>query len=143
MFQVNPQRSGNVVPIAFSGQRVQVANSGTSASASVMNYDKATINTEEVLNLESGVFNASQRGIYALSISFSLKRQDADNVFDGYVYKNGAQIYHFVDGHSDGNGLNFAYFWIELLEAGDTIKITGESVESGSGNLNVFSGFLL
>ena len=96
-----------------------------------------------MLNLESGHFTATRRGVYALSISFSLKRQDTGSYFNGYVYKNGAQIYHLLDRHSDGNGHNFAYFWMELLEAGDTIKITGKNVESGSGNLNVFSGFLL
>ena len=142
MFQVNLQRNGNVAPLAFSGQRVREANSGTS-STSVINYDEATINTEEVLNLNNGVFTAARRGVYALSISLSLKRQDTDSTFDGYVYKNGAQIYNFMDTHTDGNFHNLAYFWMDLLEAGDTIKITADSVEFGSGNLSVFSGFQL
>ena len=140
MFQVNLQRNGNVAPLAFSGQRVREANSGTS-STSVINYDEATINTEEVLNLNNGVFTAARRGVYALSISFFV--QDSGTNFNGYIYKNGAQVYHLLEKNSDGNGQNFAYFWIELLEAGETIKITGEGVESGSGNLIVFSGFLL
>ena len=92
---MNPQRNGNVAPIAFSGQRVREANSGTS-SPSVLNYDKATINTGEILNLESGVVTATRRGVYALSISFSLKRQDTGSYFNGYVYKNGAQNLPFI-----------------------------------------------
>ena len=114
---------------------------------SLITYDKPTINTGEVLNLESGVFTVAQRGNYAFSISFFLKKQasqtDTQHYFHGYIYKNGARVYHLLDKHSDGNGHNFAYFWMESLEAGDTIKITGSNLESGSGNLNVFSGFLL
>ena len=143
---MNPQRNGNVAPIAFSGQRVRDANSGTSATTSI-NYDKATINTGEMLNLESGVFTATQRGIYGLSVSFFLREQVSQTHFHGWIYKNGAKVYHLLDclldRNSDSNGQNFAYFWIELLEAGETIKITGEGVESGSGNMSVFSGFLL
>ena len=139
---MNTQRIGNVAPIAFSGQG---ANLGTS-SLSVITYDTATTNTEEVLNLNNGVFTAPRRGIYALSISLFLKRQipgGYSGYFRGHVYKNGAQIYQLIDTISRYNGHNFAFFWMEILEAGDTIKIAGESVKSGSGNLNVFSGFLL
>ena len=82
----------------FSGQRVRDANSGPS-DTTLINYDKATINTGEILNLESGVFTAARRGVYALSISFSLKRQDTGTYFHGYIYKNGARIYHLLDGH--------------------------------------------
>ena len=141
---MNPQRNGNVAPIAFSGQRVREANSGPS-DTTLINYDKATINTGEILNLESGVFTTARRGVYALSISISLKRQDTGDYdyFHGYIYKNGARIYHLLDRHSDDNDQNFAYFWMELFEAGETIKITGEDVESGSEKLSVFSGFLL
>ena len=139
---MNPQRNGNVAPIAFSGQRVREANSGPS-DTTLINYDKATINTGEILNLESGVFTAARHGVYALSVSFFLRKQESQTYFHGNIYKNGAPIYHLLDRHSDGNGHNFAYFWMELLEPGDTIKVTGRSLESGSANLNVFSGFLL
>ena len=123
---------------------VQGANSGTSRTATdVITYDKATINTGEVLNLDTGVFTASQRGIYAFSISFFPRKKPTNTYFHGYIYKDRNLVYHLLDINSDDNGHNFAYFWMDSLEAGDTIKITGFKLDSGSGNLNVFSGFLL
>ena len=108
-------------------------------------HDKAAINTRQVLDLNSGTFTVTQKGIYAFSISLFQRMKESETYSQGYIYKNGNSIYHLLDANSvDRKGQNFAYFWLVELAPEDKIKVTGNRLDASDANPGgVFNGFLL
>ena len=111
-------------------------------SSAFITFDSAPINTGGVLNTETGIFTSSQAGNYAFSLAaFSSNK----SIVYINIYKNDIFVFHVVDGNDKGNGNNLAYYWMDTLQDGDTIKLKVQSGElySDSVNFIIFNGFLL
>ena len=110
-------------------------------SNAYITFDSATINTGGVLNTETGTFTSSQAGNYAFSLAAFSSNKDVYI----HIYKNQQFEFHVVDLNDKGNGNNLAYYWMDTLQRGDTIKLkvgNGE-LHSDSVNFIIFNGFLL
>ena len=115
-FQINPNNPNcGSARVAFSGIR----NQGGKLSSAFITFDSAPINTGGVLNTETGIFTSSQAGNYA----FSLAAFSSNKYVYIQVYKNGIFEFHVYDGNNKGNGNNLAYYWMDTLQDGDTIKL--------------------
>ena len=130
--------------VAFSGVRNQGSNIGRGQTVT---FNSAPINTKGVLNLATGVFTAPRAGIYVFSkSSFSGKSTDYKQI---YVKKNGQTQFNILDGKSSssGDGNNLAYYWMDQLNAGDTLKLVNTAyhaqIQSNANNPFIFNGFLL
>ena len=132
--------------VAFSGVRNQGSNIGRGQTVT---FNSAAINTKGVLNLATGVFTAPRAGIYVFSKSlFTGKTTQQYKRIQ--VTKNGRKQFFIHDGpsSSSANGDNMAYYWMDQLNAGDTLKLenghSGHSpLQSNANNPFIFNGFLL
>ena len=133
-----------MAPVAFSGVRRRYIGKGQT-----VNFDSAVINTKGVLNLATGVFTAPRAGIYVFSKSlFTGKTTQWKRI---QVMKNGRKQFFIHDGNSMSNsGDNMAYYWMDQLNAGETLKLVNSPdsssyapIQSNANNPFIFNGFLL
>ena len=111
-------------------------------SNAFITFDSAPINTGGDLNTETGTFTSSEAGTYAFSLSaFS----STETYVEVGIYKNGQFEFHVFDANNKGNGNNLAYYWMDTLQDGDTIKlkVNNGELHSDSVNFIIFNGFLL
>ena len=130
--------------VAFSGVRNQGSNIGRGQTVT---FNSAPINTKGVLNLATGVFTAPRAGIYVFSKSSFTGQTTKYKLI--YVLKNGRKQFFIADGHSSSSGYgdNMAYYWMDQLNAGDTLKLVNSGhyapIQSNANNPFIFNGFLL
>ena len=107
-------------------------------SSGFVTFDSAPINTDGVLNTERGIFT---EGKYA----FSLAAFSSNEYVIIQIYKNNKFVFHIVDSNNKGNGNNLAYYWMDTLQHGDTIRLNINNGELHSDSVNFvnFNGFLL
>ena len=110
-------------------------------SSGFVTFDSAPINTDGVLNTERGIFTSTQEGKYA----FSLAAFSSNEYVIIQIYKNNKFVFHIVDSNNKGNGNNLAYYWMDTLQHGYTIRlnINNGELHSDSVNFVIFNGFLL
>ena len=140
--QVNA-KCNDVASVAFSGVRNQGSNIGYGQTVT---FNSAAINTKGVLNLATGVFTAPRAGIYVFSkSSFTGNTSKYKQI---HIMKNGRKQFIVTDGtSSSANGDNMAYYWMDQLNAGDTLKLVNSGsyapIQSNANNPFIFNGFLL
>ena len=131
--------------VAFSGTRKSYIR-----ARQTVTFDSAAINTKGVLNLATGVFTAPRAGIYVFSKSSFTGQTTKYKLI--YVLKNGRKQFFIADGHSSSSGYgdNMAYYWMDQLNAGDTLKLVNSAdsssyapIQSNANNPFIFNGFLL
>ena len=112
-----------------------------SCRAVFFTFDSVPINTDGVLNTERGIFTSTQEGKY----TFSLAAFSSNEYVIIQIYKNNKFVFHIVDSNNKGNGNNLAYYWMDTLQHGDTIRlnINNGELHSDSVNFVIFNGFLL
>ena len=134
-----------MAPVAFSGVRRRYIGRGQT-----VNFDSAAINTKGVLNLATGVFTAPRAGIYVFSKSSFTGKTTQYKIIQ--VMKNGGKQFYIADGRSSssGSGDNMAYYWMDQLNAGETLKLVNSPssssyapIQSNANNPFIFNGFLL
>ena len=125
--------------VAFSGIR-----KSSIRTRQTVTFDSAAINTKGVLNLATGVFTAPRAGIYVFSKS-SFTGQTGYKVIQ--VMKNGRKQFIVTDGYSRGSGDHMSYYWMDQLNAGETLKLVNSAsyspIQSNTNNPFIFNGFLL
>ena len=142
-FQDNPECNDITSTIAFSGIRNL---DSTISTGNYISYNTATINTNGVLDLSSGLFTVPRdgHGQYAFSFVCSGRRSKYLVIS---VQKNGDSKFLIADADVENiEGANVSYYWLEDLQDGDTIRLqvlSGDDLHSNPNNHVIFSGFRL
>ena len=145
-FQDNPECNDITSTIAFSGIRNL---DSTISTGNYISYNTATINTNGVLDLGSGLFTVPRggHGKYSFSFVCSGRRTKSIHIV---VEKNGLEKFRITDGDDQNvEGANVSYYWLEDLQDGDTIRLQvydwsiRDSLHSNPNNPVIFNGFRL
>ena len=142
-FQTDKSSGCGGCVVAFSAVKYQDDPNGSSIRFDGdITYTETVINTENAMDIESGVFTATSDGVYFMFFS---GQNYGSGITKVGVYKNEVEEFIIYEEGDGDDGDNMSYSWTMSLSCGDQVKlkVTDNKLYVSQIKRVIFSGFLL